>query len=230
MVQPRDQMSADVVASSFDMISGATANSDIDGYAALLKRCARGCVTPKRKARDVLQKGVPTSSSFCSTAAYEQLPKSASLHVPSLVSRMLAPLMSLHRSCCERMCGGCWVRLCAFRGVGGRERRPVDNALLMEVLEAAKHLGDVDDQQALGELAELLHRVVQVTTLHIPTVDPIIPNVRYDTHDTHDTHARSIVGAVLEDEVEVLGGVLVVNELHQVGVVQILQQLQLLLF
>ena len=30
MVQPRDQMSADVVASSFDMISGATAESDID--------------------------------------------------------------------------------------------------------------------------------------------------------------------------------------------------------
>jgi hypothetical protein len=29
MVQPRDQMSADVVASSFEMISGATANSDI---------------------------------------------------------------------------------------------------------------------------------------------------------------------------------------------------------
>jgi hypothetical protein len=45
MVQPRDQMSADVVASSFEMISGATANRSLASthVRVRVRACVRAC-------------------------------------------------------------------------------------------------------------------------------------------------------------------------------------------
>lgn len=105
----------------------------------------------------------------------------------------------------------------------------MDDSLLVEILQPAQHLRDVDDEQALWKLAELLHRVMKVTSFHISD--------RHNHEDDDDDagelmkHGKSVMKwmDLLEDEVEVLGRVLVVDELDDVHVVQILQQLELLL-